>query len=110
MVPGRYSYSSDVSSRHLQQAPVNRYDTTGHLVNAPDSTCDEMWTSWPDIQEKGLVGKNVLVINIFPSVGNLFIVLEAAISVSMLLATLLRLIIPPTLMVMHCLTIMIRSF
>lgn len=69
-------------SSRLEKTPDQQYVTSGHLVSAPGSKCNGIWTTWPVIQENGLTGHNVLVFRIFPSVGNLFIVLESAISVN----------------------------
>lgn len=54
-------------------------------MNAPDSVCDELWASWPDLQEKGLSTQNVLVYKIVPAVGNLFLDLASAIAVRIVL-------------------------
>lgn len=76
--------------RYLQLADVHEYATKGLLVKAPGSTCDEIWTTWPDIQEMGLAGGNALIFRVFPSVGNVFMVLDSAISVKQALALFLR--------------------
>lgn len=74
--------SAEVVSSHWQQVPGHGFDRRGHFVNAPDSSCDDVWTTWRDVQEHGLASENVVVFKIFPSVGNLFVLLDAAISVN----------------------------
>lgn len=52
------------------------------FVRTTDShPCDERWTSWPAIQESAVVGGNVLLFEIFPSVGNLFLTLAEMVQV-----------------------------
>lgn len=45
-------------------------------------TCKEIWSSWPEIQERSLANGNVFVLKLFASVGNLFLTLNHLISVS----------------------------
>lgn len=46
-----------------------------------DQACDERWTSWPAMHESALAGDNVLVYQIFPAVGNLFLTLTEMVQV-----------------------------
>lgn len=57
-------------------------DASHLFVNAPESICDDLWASWPSIQESGLANKNVIVYKPLASVGNDFLRLQTLISVS----------------------------
>lgn len=57
-------------------------DASDLFVNAPDSDCDDLWASWPTIQESGLANKNAIVYKPLASVGNDFLRLQTLISVS----------------------------
>lgn len=52
-----------------------------HLVPAPDVACSPFWSTWPGVQARGLENANVIVFNIFNSVGNLFIALQSLMEV-----------------------------
>lgn len=43
--------------------------------------CDEAWRAWPSMQDSAISEGNVMVFQLFASVGNLFIMLSNAIQV-----------------------------
>lgn len=47
-----------------------------------DQACDERYMAWPAMHESALASDNVLVYQIFPAVGNLFITLTGMVQVS----------------------------
>ena len=58
---------------------------TNSLVRRPEGqACDERWTPWPAIQKSAVASGNVLLFRIFPSIGNLFLVLEQLMQVRFL--------------------------
>eukprot|EP00752_Nemacystus_decipiens_P012206 g10821.t1 len=82
-------------TRTDQHAP--RYTTSWQSVGAlteennplvrtsQGQECDERWTSWPAVQASALATGNILLFQIFPSIGNLFLTLETMMQVSLLL-------------------------
>ena len=58
---------------------------TNSLVRRSQSqACDDRWTPWPAIQKSAVASGNVLLYRIFPSIGNLFLVLEQLMQVRFL--------------------------
>lgn len=52
-----------------ENAQTHRRDS---FMYAPDATCDDVWLSWPAMQERAIARGTVLVFNLHDSVGNLF--------------------------------------
>ncbi|CAM9969505.1 unnamed protein product [Scytosiphon promiscuus] len=50
-----------------------------------DEECDGVWASWPVVQEAALAKTQILMLDLFPAVGNMFIVLGNLIKVARLL-------------------------
>ncbi|CAM9873547.1 unnamed protein product [Ectocarpus sp. 12 AP-2014] len=51
------------------------------FVRTTDDDCDAVWASWPAVQETAITEGSVLVFDIFPSVGNLFVALHSIVKV-----------------------------
>ncbi|CAM9261505.1 unnamed protein product [Ectocarpus sp. 13 AM-2016] len=61
------------------------------FVRTTDDDCDAIWTSWPAVQETAIARGTVLVFDVFPSIGNLFITLHRIIKTARLLEVALAL-------------------
>lgn len=56
-------------------------DRSNSFVYAPNTTCDDVWLSWPAVQERAFTDGTVLVFDVFNSVGNLFLAFDIMIKV-----------------------------
>lgn len=67
-------------SEEIEPIQANRQQDS--FVYAPNATCDDLWLSWPAMQEKAIAAGTVLVYDVITSVGNLFISFGALIKVT----------------------------
>lgn len=65
----------------MQDALVDPSQRGNSLVYAPNATCDNVWLSWPAMQEGAIAAGTVLVYDVIPSVGNLFITFNSMMKV-----------------------------
>ena len=49
-----------------------RTEQVNSFVNAPNATCDNIWLSWPAMQERAITRGTFVVFDVIASVGNLF--------------------------------------
>ncbi|CAB1118918.1 unnamed protein product [Ectocarpus sp. CCAP 1310/34] len=54
-------------------------------MSTTDDDCDSTWSSWPSVQEAAVARGTVVVFNVFPSVGNMFVILHNIIKTARLL-------------------------
>lgn len=52
-----------------------------NFVYAPNASCDEMWLSWPAMQEGAMARGTFIVFDAISSVGNLFIIINTVMQV-----------------------------
>ena len=52
-----------------------------NLVYAPHATCNDIWLSWPAMQERAIARGTFLVFDVITSVGNLFIIFDTLMKV-----------------------------
>ncbi|CAM9203762.1 unnamed protein product [Ectocarpus sp. 13 AM-2016] len=76
--PTEFGSSVDIAEEETVQR-------TDRFVPTTEDDCDTVWTSWPEVQEAAIARGTVLVFDIFPSVGNLFITLRSVIKTARLL-------------------------
>lgn len=67
--------------RRVENALINPSRQGNGLVYAPNASCDDLWLSWPAMQERAIIDGTVLVWDVITSVGNLFLVFEAMMKV-----------------------------
>lgn len=80
MLPITAIINSDLSSEKASVVSVyedSARDVATLFVHEPEATCSAYWRSWPAVQEKAIADKTVIVFDILPSVGNLFIALRS---------------------------------
>ena len=78
----------DISSRRTRMEKNGRTDLGKQInsfVNAPNATCDNIWLSWPAMQERAITRGTFVVFDVIASVGNLFLTF----------GTLMKVIAPP---------------
>lgn len=56
--------------------PTNPRERGNSLVYVPNATCDDVWMSWPAVQERAIADGTVLVFDTSQAVGNLFLAFE----------------------------------
>lgn len=62
---------------------VDRDTQQSNLVYAPKASCDDVWLSWPAMQERAMARGTFIAFEAISSVGNLFIIINTLMKVSM---------------------------
>lgn len=88
--PAVVSVSFSISTARLKIAatstskdkpPTNASQRGNSLVYAPNAICDDLWLTWPAVQERAIADGTVLVFDVITSVGNLFLAFNTMIQV-----------------------------
>lgn len=60
---------------------INPESLRTSLVHAPHASCDDVWLSWPAMQERAIASGTFVVFDVITSVGNLFLIFDTLMKV-----------------------------
>lgn len=81
--PKAKQHSPEIDASNEGRREEDAGQTTDAFIRVTGEECNHIWTSWPAIQEASLARGTILVFDVFPSVGNLFIILHLVVKVRM---------------------------